>query len=109
MLVGPQAPSEYRDLPPAGVEAIMRNLPGLANFILVDLPACAGEAGCAAARACHAIGIVLEPDGPSVQAAPCRARSAALPGYGHQQRRYDCRQPQRSDQLFDERATSAHS
>jgi len=69
MLTGPQTLSECRELPVAGVDAIMRVLPRLANVILVDLPPYTGEAAAAAVRACQVIGLVLEPDATSVEAA----------------------------------------
>jgi Flp pilus assembly CpaE family ATPase len=64
LLYGPQKAEQYKNIGYGQAEAIVKGLAGLAEYIIVDLPACPSEANQAALLQCDFICLVLEP-GPS--------------------------------------------
>ncbi len=69
VLFGPQQPSEFRELNPETVRAIIRQLANISEYVILDLPPGVSPVIEAALRACDLVSVVLEPDPTGVQAA----------------------------------------
>lgn len=68
-LFGPQELSDYRDIQPDQVEAIIQTLATLTDYTFIDLPHMPSVANRSALRKCHQVLLVVEPDEGCVRAA----------------------------------------
>ncbi|HEV2426453.1 MAG TPA: response regulator [Terriglobia bacterium] len=69
VLFGPQAIREFKPVEAARAEALLSGLAGLADFIVIDLPAAFPAASQAAARYAHFAGLLVDADPGTVAAA----------------------------------------
>ena len=60
VLYGPQAHDEFRPIPPAHAQAIVRGLSELATCVVLDLPSSPADANQAAVGCCDVLGLVVE-------------------------------------------------
>ncbi len=75
VLFGPQAAAECGDLTPDHVKRLVKALAGLADYLILDLPACLSDANRAAAEVSGRLVLVVERDPVCVQSAKLMARS----------------------------------
>ncbi len=80
VLPGPRQLTEYRDIHPDQVKAIIDSALELADYVVLDLPHMPSVANRAALRRCHQVLLVLEPEPGSVEAA--QAQLALLNAWG---------------------------
>jgi MinD-like ATPase involved in chromosome partitioning or flagellar assembly/ActR/RegA family two-component response regulator len=66
LLYGPQKVEEFRELPPAAVEAVIQGLARTAEYVFLDLPCQPSPATQAAVRLCHYLALVTEREPGSV-------------------------------------------
>jgi MinD-like ATPase involved in chromosome partitioning or flagellar assembly len=71
VLFGPQRPEDFGDLDPAWVEALIHTASGMADSVVIDLPAANSGASMlrTGIRQCHFVSMVLERDPTGVYAA----------------------------------------
>ena len=62
ILFGPQSPEDCAELEPVRLEAILERLSGMAEYIIVDLPAQPSAASQALVRHCNLVALVTEPE-----------------------------------------------
>lgn len=69
VLFGPQRLEEYREIDPAQVDAAIAALAGMAEYVVLDLPARCSRANQAAIRHCDRVVLMMERDPACVRAA----------------------------------------
>ncbi len=75
ILFGPQTAAECGELPPDRVKKLVHDLAGLADYVVLDLPASLSAANRAAIAACNRVVLVMERDPVCVQSAKLMAQA----------------------------------